>query len=65
MAVLMGLFVLVANAQRLQDQTISGYVTDADEKEPMIQATVQLFRAKDSTFVGGTVTDIRGNQRTP
>lgn len=27
----------------------------------MIQASVQLFRSKDSTFVGGTVTDIHGN----
>ncbi len=26
----------------------------------MVQATVQMFLAKDSTFVGGTVTDIRG-----
>ena len=26
----------------------------------MIQATVQLFRKRDSTFVGGTVTDLRG-----
>ena len=42
-------------------QTISGNVQDADLKEPMIQATVQLFRQRDSTFVGGTVTDIRGN----
>ena len=40
---------------------ISGNVTDADAKEPIMQATVQLFRAKDSTFVGGTVTDLRGN----
>lgn len=41
--------------------TVSGSVQDADLKEPMIQATVQLFRQRDSTFVGGTVTDIRGN----
>ena len=27
----------------------------------MVQATVQLFRQRDSTFVGGTVTDLRGN----
>ena len=27
----------------------------------MVQATVQLFWAKDSSFVGGTVTDLRGN----
>lgn len=40
--------------------TVSGSVLDADLKEPMVQATVQLFRSKDSTFVGGTVTDLRG-----
>jgi hypothetical protein len=41
--------------------TISGSVQDAELKEPMAQATVQLFRSKDSTFVGGSVTDLRGN----
>ncbi|MGX8720505.1 MAG: carboxypeptidase-like regulatory domain-containing protein, partial [Eubacteriales bacterium] len=30
-------------------------------REPLVQATIQLFRSKDSTFVGGTMTDIRGN----
>ena len=41
--------------------TVSGHVQDADLKEPMVQATVQLFRKRDSTFVGGTVTDLQGN----
>ena len=59
--VLLGFFSIVAYAQPRESLTISGYLTDADDKEPLIQATVQLFRAKDSTFVGGTVTDIRGN----
>ena len=40
--------------------TVSGSVEDAELKEPMVQATVQLFRQRDSTFVGGTVTDLRG-----
>ena len=40
--------------------TVSGNVQDADLKKPVVQATVQLFRSKDSTFVGGTVTDLRG-----
>lgn len=44
-----------------QRLTISGQLLDADEKEPIIQATVQLFTANDSTFVGGTVSDNRGN----
>ena len=50
-------------AQSGEDQglTVSGNVHDAELKEPMVQATVQLFRKRDSTFVGGTVTDLRGN----
>ena len=50
-------------AQSGEDQglTVSGNVHDAELKEPMVQATVQLFRQRDSTFVGGTVTDLRGN----
>ena len=40
---------------------ISGSVQDAELKEPMVQASVQLFRLRDSTFVGGSVTDLRGN----
>ncbi|MGX8696755.1 MAG: carboxypeptidase-like regulatory domain-containing protein, partial [Prevotella sp.] len=41
--------------------TVSGSVRDADLKEPVMQASVQLFRQKDSTFVGGSITDLRGN----
>ena len=41
--------------------TISGQVIDADLKEPMLQVTIQLFNATDSVFVGGTVTDQKGN----
>jgi hypothetical protein len=50
-------------AQSGEDQglAVSGNVHDAELKEPMVQATVQLFRKRDSTFVGGTVTDLRGN----
>lgn len=40
--------------------TISGQLIDGDLKEPMVQATVQLFTAADSTFVGGTVSDNKG-----
>ena len=42
-------------------QTISGNIQDADLKEPLALASVQLFRSKDSTFVGGSVTDLQGN----
>ena len=41
--------------------TISGQLLDADLKEPMIQATIQLFQTTDSTFVGGTVSNNDGN----
>ena len=56
-------FALNAFSQSPEDRglTISGTIQDAELKEPMMQATVQLFRQRDSTFVGGTVSDIRGN----
>ena len=41
--------------------TISGQLLDAEMKEPMIQATIQLFQTTDSTFVGGTVSNNDGN----
>ena len=57
------LTIVGVKAQSGEDQglTVSGNVHDAELKEPMVQATVQLFRRRDSTFVGGTVTDLRGN----
>ena len=59
--ILIGLCVMHTAAQEPRERTISGNVHDAELKEPMVQATVQLFWAKDSSFVGGTVTDLRGN----
>ena len=55
------IFFCNASAQEQRERTISGSVQDADLREPLVQATIQLFRSKDSTFVGGTMTDIRGN----
>ena len=54
---------LVVQAQEDEDRglTVSGTVQDAELKEAIAQATVQLFRSKDSTFVGGSITDLRGN----
>ncbi|MBR5655146.1 MAG: TonB-dependent receptor [Prevotella sp.] len=54
---------LVVQAQNDEDRglTVSGTVQDAELKEAIAQATVQLFRSKDSTFVGGSITDLRGN----
>jgi len=40
--------------------TISGQLIDSDLKEPMELATVQLFTASDSTFVGGSLSDNKG-----
>ena len=61
---LMMLSIVAVKAQTGEEDeglTVSGNVHDAELKEPMVQATVQLFRKRDSTFVGGTVTDLRGN----
>ena len=43
--------------------TISGQLLDADLKEPMHLATIQVFWANDSSFVGGTISNERGNFR--
>lgn len=63
--VLWQLAVVGVQAQNEQDDdaklTISGQLIDADLKEPMVQATIQLFTASDSVFVGGTVSDAKGN----
>ena len=57
-------FILSTPSLQAQDDhrrlTISGQLIDADLKEPMVQATIQLFTASDSTFVGGTVSDKGG-----
>ena len=57
---LMGIQGLHAQDEEEQRLTISGQVIDSDLKEPMVQATIQLFTASDSTFVGGTVTNEKG-----
>ena len=63
--VLWQLAVVGVQAQDEQDDdpklTISGQLIDADLKEPMVQATIQLFTASDSVFVGGTVSNVKGN----
>lgn len=41
--------------------SISGQLVDVDLKEPVMQATIQLFLTTDSTFVGGTISNERGN----
>ncbi|MBR3078467.1 MAG: TonB-dependent receptor [Prevotella sp.] len=58
------LWTTTANAQPEPEDRkliICGQLLDADLKEPMVQATIQLFTASDSTFVGGTVSDKNGD----
>ncbi len=54
-----------ARAQSLEESDagmiVTGHITDVDEREPIELATIQLFRVKDSTFVGGTLSDVKGN----
>ncbi|MBO7570061.1 MAG: TonB-dependent receptor [Bacteroidaceae bacterium] len=50
-----------AFAQEAQRFTINGHLTDVDSKEPMEHVSVQLFTVVDSAFVGGTVSNERGN----
>ena len=52
---------LCAHAQEDERLTISGHLVDDVENEPVINATIQLFTLKDSTFVGGTMSDVQGN----
>ncbi len=40
--------------------TISGQLHDVELKEPVSQATIQLFFVTDSTFVGGTISNEKG-----
>lgn len=40
--------------------TISGQLHDVELKEPVSQATIQLFLVTDSTFVGGTISNEKG-----
>ena len=61
------LFLLAVSAAAQTDDnmprrlTISGQLIDAEFREPMAQATIQLFTVTDSVFVGGTVSDNKGN----
>ncbi len=52
---------MAATAQEENNRlTISGQLLDREFREPMVQASIQLFTANDSTFVGGTVSDNKG-----
>lgn len=50
-----------AVASYAQNRLILGNLSDRDTKEPLTQTTVQLLRAKDSTFVAGAISNNDGN----
>jgi len=64
---LLGVLLLFLGFQTIEAQpenrrlVISGQLIDDELKEPMIQATIQLFQTTDSTFVGGSVSNDKGN----
>lgn len=43
-----------------QERKISGTLLDKESREPVLQATIQLLKAKDSVYVAGAVTDENG-----
>lgn len=43
-----------------QERKITGTLLDKESKEPVMQATIQLLKAKDSVYVAGAVTDDNG-----
>jgi hypothetical protein len=54
------LMAFFAVASYAQNRLITGSLSDRDTKEPLTQTTVQLIRAKDSTFVAGTISNNDG-----
>ena len=52
---------LMAAAQERRERTITGCIFDSEAKETIEMATIQMFAARDSAFVGGTVTNEQGN----
>lgn len=51
---------LIFSQGRTSKGTISGVVVDADDKIPVMQATVQVLSPKDSAMVTGNITDMDG-----
>lgn len=41
--------------------TVRGKILDKSSQEPVIQATIRVLKAQDSTYVSGTATNTRGN----
>ncbi len=59
------LFVLLAPAAWAQIASLSGVVTDADNGEPLIGATVVLRAVGIAGVVGGNPTDVAGRYSIP
>ena len=59
---LIGVFtpLLIFSQGRTSKGTVSGTVVDADDKMPVMQATVQVLSPKDSTMITGNITDLDG-----
>ena len=59
---LIGIFtpLLIFPQGRTPRGTVSGTVVDAEDKMPVMQATVQILSPKDSSMVTGNITDIDG-----
>lgn len=56
----MFLMVLTTVASMAQERMISGTLQDKESKEPVLQATIQLLNAKDSSYVAGSITNEDG-----
>lgn len=56
---------LTSFAQNKSNIIVSGTVVEADTKEPVSQATIQLLSLPDSTFVAGVATNSRGRFTLP
>lgn len=54
------LVMMLQTAVFAQDRRITGTIVDKDSKEAVMQVTIQLLK-QDSTFVGGTVSDMDGH----
>ena len=60
---LLPLFCLSVHQANAQAENVSGRVIDKETKEALAKATLQLYRIgnkKDTTFVGGTLSNERG-----
>ena len=51
----------VQETTQAQERAITGTLIDKETKEAIMQVTIQLLKASDSTFVAGGVTDMDGH----